>query len=104
MSEKIKVTEVANSLNKESEFLSQYQIIYQCFLSPMTMLDASLETGIFRANICRYVAVMRSKGIIQIIRKDYDQHTKFKAAYYTTNKRFFKAPAIQLSLWEENLC
>ncbi len=94
-----------NLLNydKDSNSRSQYKIVYQSFKErPKTMLDVSLETGILRANICRYVADMEDKGIIQLLYKTDDEHTKFTAGYYTTNKSMFRKNSDrQLKLWED---
>lgn len=76
--------------DKGNGLQAQYQIVYQSFKDhPKTMLDVSLETGILRANICRYVANMEDKGLIQLLYKTEDEHTKFTAGYYTTNKELF---------------
>ncbi|WP_233202071.1 hypothetical protein [Parabacteroides provencensis] len=89
-----RATEAANLPNdkgKDNEFRLQYQIVYQSFKErPKTMLDVSLETGILRANICRYVANMEDKGLIQLLYKKEDEHTKFAAGYYTTDKELFR--------------
>lgn len=83
----------AHSLNlhdKDNEYRSQYQTVFQSFKEhPKTMLDVSLETGILRANICRYVADMEDKGLIQLLYKAGDGNTKFTAGYYTTDKELF---------------
>ncbi|MDR1054873.1 MAG: hypothetical protein LBL90_03415, partial [Prevotellaceae bacterium] len=51
--------------NKDTHFDTQYQTVYQSLKErPKTMLEVSLETGILRANICRYVADMKEKGYI----------------------------------------
>lgn len=84
-------TQFPNDKGKDSDFGSQYQIVYQSFKEcPKTMLDVSLETGILRANICRYVADMENKGVIQLLYKSEDEHTKFTAGYYTTDKTLFR--------------
>lgn len=63
-------TQFPNDKGKDSDFGSQYQIVYQCFKErPKSMLDVFLETGILRANICRYVADMENKGLIQRLYK-----------------------------------
>jgi hypothetical protein len=95
----------AHSLNlhdKDNEFRSQYQTVYQSFKErPKTMLDVSLQTGILRANVCRYVADMEDKKLIQLLYKTEDEHTKFTAGYYTTDKDLFrKENNQQLNLWE----
>lgn len=79
-----------NSHDKYREFKAQYQIVYQSFKErPKTMLDVSLETGILRANICRYVADMDDKGLIECLYKAKDKHTNFTAGHYTTDKELF---------------
>ena len=89
--------------NKSSDYFSQYKIVYQSFRErPKTMLDVSLQTGILRANICRYVADMENKGIIRLLYKTDDEHTKFTAGYYTTDKSLFQGKDDkQLKLWED---
>ncbi len=61
---------------KDIDFRTQYQIVYQSFLErPKSMLDVFLQTGVLRANICRYVADMEDRGIIQLLYKKEDSHT-----------------------------
>lgn len=96
-------THSLNLHDKGNGSQAQYQIVYQSFKEhPKTMLDVSLETGILRANICRYVAEMEDKGLIQLLYKTVDEHTKFTAGYYTTDKEFFnQVDHQQLKLFEE---
>ncbi len=48
------------SQDKDKQILGQYQTTYLAFhSSPKTMLQVSNETGIRRANICRYVAKIK---------------------------------------------
>lgn len=106
MRQKKKATEAAPinfNGSKDTDSIAQYQVVYQSFMEkPKTMLDVFLETGILRANICRYVADMEDKGLIQLLYKMDDEHTKCKAGYYTTNKALFhKIDDKQLKLWEE---
>lgn len=83
-------THSLNKHDKGNEFQAQYQTVFQSFKEhPKTMLDVSLETGILRANICRYVADMEDKGLIQLLYKAGDGNTKFTAGYYTTDKELF---------------
>lgn len=93
---------LSNDNGKDNKFQAQYQIVYQSFKErPKTMLDVSLETGVLRANICRYVADIEDKGLIQLLYKTEDKHTKFTAGYYTTDKNLFhKEDNQQLNLWE----
>lgn len=106
MEQKKRATEAAH-LNfnggKDNDFVAQYKVVYQSFMErPKTMLDVFLETGILRANICRYVADMEEKGLIQLLYKMDDEHTKYKAGYYTTNIALFRKAKNdkQLNLWE----
>lgn len=98
-----KAAPLSESHDKYREFRAQYQIVYQSFKEcPKTMLDVSLETGILRANICRYVADMENKGVIQLLYKSEDEHTRFTAGYYTTDKTLFRQEDNQqLNLWED---
>lgn len=83
-------THSLNFHDKGNEFRAQNQIVYQSFKEhPKTMFDVSLETGILRANICRYVADMEDKGLIQLLYKTMDEHTRSTAGYYTTDKELF---------------
>lgn len=78
----------------ESQYREQMGRVFRCFHEyPKTMLDVSRETGILRANICRYVAHMENDGRIQIHHKGIDRTTKCRAAYYTTNPELFATPS-----------
>jgi hypothetical protein len=86
---------------KGTSFIPQYQIVHQSFKErPKTMLEVSIETGILRANICRYAAKMEENGQIQVIRKGYCPYTHFKAGFYSTDESLFtKSDVVQLSLF-----
>ena len=94
-----------NDEGKDNHFVSQYQTVYQSFKErPKTMLEASLETGILRANICRYIAEMEDKGQIQVIRKELCPFTHFRAGFYSTNEALFHRPAaVQLKLFDDGI-
>jgi hypothetical protein len=89
--------------NKDNHFVSQYQTVYHSFKErPKTMLQVSIETGILRANICRYIADMEEKGHIQIIRKGYCPYTHFTAGFYSTDAALFtKSNVQQLNLFDD---
>ena len=93
MEERKKATGAAHlnrNYDKDTNILHQGQIVYRSFLKkPKTMLSVAMETGIFRANICRYVAEMEEKGLIQMIYRAKDPITQCVAGYYTTNKAYF---------------
>jgi hypothetical protein len=86
---------------KDTHFLNQYQIVYKAFkCHPKTMLQVSIETGILRANICRYVADMKDNGLIQIIYKSLCPITHFRAGFYSTDSTLFKKEDKQLPLFD----
>ena len=91
--------------HKGNDFASQYKIVYQSFLEqPKTMLQVSVETGILRANICRYVDDMRDKNLAQEIRKGHCPFTHFVAGFYSTDKTLFvKSNVSQLNLFDDGI-
>lgn len=66
-----------------------------------TTLDCMIETGIVRWSITWYVSQMQSQGLIQIIKRDRDQHTGCKAAYYSTNPELWKNIKREPTLFDE---
>ena len=52
---------------------------------PKTMLQVSIETGIFRANLCRYVAVMKKQETIFLVNKGICPISNHRAGFYTTD-------------------
>jgi hypothetical protein len=81
---------------KDNHFVTQYQIVYESFKErPKTMLKVTVETGILRANICRYIAEMKKKGFIQVIRKGYCPCTGHTAGFYSTDKALFSNTNVQ---------
>jgi hypothetical protein len=90
---------------KDTHFVSQYKTVYQSFSErPKTMLEVSNETGILRANICRYISEMEKKGQIQIIRKGLCPYTHFVAGFYSTDEALFtKSNVQQLKLFDNEV-
>ncbi|KAA6321068.1 hypothetical protein EZS27_029236 [termite gut metagenome] len=89
---------------KDSHFRTQYQIVYESFLSsPKTMFACEIETGIPRPYICWYVRGMRKRGEIQVIKKGRCPISKWdKVGFYTTNPALFiKQNNEQLNLFED---
>ena len=68
------------------EIHSQMVKTYNAFYSdtPKTMLQVSLETGILRANICRYVSIFRKTERITLIKKGICSISKHRAGFYST--------------------
>ena len=55
---------------KDKHFQGQTQRVFTAFLRhPKTMLMVSIETGILRANLCRYVAKWHKQNRIAMVRK-----------------------------------
>ena len=66
---------------------TQIEVLKEYFrLNVGTRKMASEATGIYRANICRYVAEMKQETCIRIVKKDYCKVTRSKAEYLTFQK------------------
>lgn len=75
---------------KNTHFQAQMKRVFKAFAAePKTMLQVSFETGILRANICRYVSEWRQEGKIQVIRFGLCPISKHRAGFYSTNPDFF---------------
>jgi hypothetical protein len=75
---------------KSTHFQVQMKRIFAAFYrQPKTMLMVSVETGILRANICRYVAEWEKQNCIKIVRKGICPISKHRAGFYTTNPELF---------------
>ena len=75
--------------DKQKQFY-QREIVFKTFsMMPATMLMVAHQTGIERANICRYVAELSKSNAIALIKKSLCQISKYKAGYYTTDKSKF---------------
>ena len=76
---------------KDKELQAQMVRVYSVlFKEPKTMLMVSIETGILRANICRYIAKWRESKCIDVAKVDRCKITKHEANYYTTNPQLFR--------------
>ena len=54
---------------KSTHFQAQMKRVFAAlYRQPKTMLMVSIETGILRANICRYVAEWKKQDCIKIVR------------------------------------
>jgi hypothetical protein len=78
------------SEGKPAKWQSQANKVFaSLYSSPKTMLMASHETGVERANICRIVAQMRREKRIKILWKGLCKITNHRAGYYSTDKALF---------------
>jgi len=75
---------------KDTHFQAQMKRVFAAlYRQPKTMLMVSIETGILRANICRYVAEWEKENRICIVRKGICPISKHRAGFYTTNPDLF---------------
>ncbi len=86
----------SNSLHKrqgkDNHFEAQMKRVFAAFKrKPSTMLMVSIETGILRANICRYVAKWQKQGSIHQLKQGLCKVSKHRAGFYTTNPELFPA-------------
>lgn len=70
---------------KDKVFEAQIKATYKAFKTPSTMLMVSVQTGILRANICRYVAILSKQGKIKLVSKGKCHISKHQANFYTTD-------------------
>jgi hypothetical protein len=77
-----------NKQGKDNQFINQQQRVLKAFgQRPKTMLEVSIETGVLRANICRFIADWQREGRIQLWYKGYCSISKHRAGFYHTVKR-----------------
>lgn len=78
--------------DKNKHYEAQMKRVFAAlYRRPKTMLMVSIETGILRANICRYVAKWHKLNCIRIVRKGICPISKHRAGFYTTNPQLFQA-------------
>ena len=77
--------------DKDTYFKAQMQRVFSAlYREPKTMLMVSIETGVLRANICRYVAKWRKQDNIKEVKKGICNISKHRAGFYTTNPELVK--------------
>jgi hypothetical protein len=75
---------------KDKHFQGQVKRVFKALYSqPKTMLMVSIEIGVLRANICRYVAKWKKQGSIKVVKKGFCHISKHRAEFYTTNPELF---------------
>ena len=87
----------SNSLHKKQgkykHFEVQMKRVFAAFKrKPSTMLMVSIETGILRANICRYVAKWQKSNSIHLLKQGLCKVSKHRAGYYNTDPNLFTQP------------
>jgi len=97
--EVIKISE-GDPLLKNQNFQSQKERVYLSFSQyPKTMLMVAIETGIYRANICRIVAELRKEKRIEVSRNQLCKVSGYRAGFLTTNPDLF-SKVEQLNLFQ----
>ena len=87
----------SNSLHKrqskDKHFEVQMKRVFAAFKrKPSTMLMVSIDTGILRANICRYVAKWQKSNSIHLLKQGLCKVSKHRAVYYSTDTNLFTQP------------
>lgn len=78
---------------QKKSFKGQLKRVYKAFTEkPKTMLQASKEADVRRANICRYVAKWRKADKIGVAKYGVCPVSKHRAGFYTTNPQLFIKP------------
>lgn len=81
---------------KDTHFVPQMKKVFAALYSqPKTMLMVSIETGIMRANICRYVALWRKRKCIKVVRKGICPISKRGGVQYLTTGPAIVSPSKQ---------
>lgn len=92
------------SLNNQSNGnhkLPQTKVMLRAFSSkPKTMLMVAVETGILRANICRYLRHYQSVGLIQFVKYGCCAISRHRAGFYSSNPKSLD-PNNQLPLFND---
>jgi hypothetical protein len=65
-----------------TDFNKQKKRVLAAFDAPKTMLQVSFETGVFRANICRFIAEWQREGRISLRHFGLCPISRHKAGFY----------------------
>ena len=75
---------------KGKNFKAQMKLVFEAFeKKPSTMLMIAVDTGILRANICRFITAWKKSGEIKLIKKSICPISKHRAGFYSTDKTLF---------------
>jgi hypothetical protein len=89
----MKATPQHKRQSEVKHFEAQMKVVFEAFKrKPSTMLMVSIETGILRANICRYVAKWQKSNRIHLLKQGLCKVSKHRAGYYTTDTNLFTQP------------
>lgn len=84
-----------------SNYKTQIQKVYNAFYeNPKTMKEVDIETGVMRANICRYCSTLVDQNRLFIVGKRRCNITKYpNVTIYTSNPNLAPKHPSQLSLF-----
>ncbi|MBS1548913.1 MAG: hypothetical protein JSS94_03475 [Bacteroidetes bacterium] len=92
---------LGRNMSKDTHFQAQMKRVYLAlYKQPKTMLMVSVETGILRANICRYIAEWKRLNCIHEVKTGICPISKHRAGFYTTNPEMFPS-IVELSKTEK---
>lgn len=75
---------IAQVITDEAKYANQMAKVYKAFSTPKTMLMAAKDTGIERANICRFCAHWKESNKLELKFKSICEISKHRAGYYVT--------------------
>ncbi len=87
--------------HKDSDYLIQAQRVYKAFFEcPKTMLQVATETGILRANVCRYVATLKKSNNVAIVKVGICPISKHSKVQFLTTNPSLHPKQRQLNLFD----
>ena len=85
-------------------FNNQLKRTFRAFRqAPKTMKQVEVETGIDRPNVCRYVAWLRKRNKITVVKKGSCPITKHSAQFFSTDPDLIPKPG-QSELFKAERC
>lgn len=94
---------VYHNKNTKNKRVAQLLRVRNSFMEkPKSMREVTYELGEERENICRYVAMLRYAGQINLHHKGQCKTTKHTVGYYTTDPQLFRKDK-QLSFFDEEV-
>ncbi len=79
----------SNRQAQDTKFRTQKETVYKSIsITPKTTLMIFLDTGILRANVCRYIDELQEEGRVKLLKKTFCKASGYRAGYYisSTNK------------------
>jgi hypothetical protein len=102
--EKPDFTKLEQGKDIKKKRLIQLQVVKKAFeKGSFTMLEIDRITGIERANICRYVKILKSSKEIVKVKQVRCPITRHWAFQYTTDKKLFPRHPKQGNLFENEI-